>query len=470
MLLSLILFPQSIRLLPIANHSCSLTSFSTIDRRCADYVKHLIKETKEKEDAVSKAKSDLQMKQNKVEEEKASQSRSDPESVMSGLTSSTGESGASSSTTNKAHKVSSENTSEGERKRKSSSCSSDETDSSKKSRKTNDESSSGDDQACQDSNQHSLDKTASSFSDITDSNKGSSNSGSDTQLSNQRSDDDDASEAPSSLSASSSAAVALGRESKKRHTKHADVVIKGRSDRKIKIPAEVTSLEESFVLDYEEVFVKSNVPQIVATTAGKIIACKYFIAFYGVVWREEFTVLTLSIESTLLHCITTGNEFFLKATGISRPGVQGLTIFSLVKPEKLSNLFEIVAKALRKDPPPIAAGSADSTSEFSSAPASDPKLNYDSMTLPCIEFPANRERSNSDAAVNPLHVTVTLMADEDPRKRLFHCVFTDCSGSDDGALGSITPELLARLFIRHRGSKLSASRKSEKAAKKARTS
>jgi hypothetical protein len=41
------------------------------------------------------------------------------------------------------------------------------------------------------------------------------------------------------------------------------------------------------------------------------------------------------------------------------------------------------------------------------------------------------------------------MADEDPRKRLFHCVFTDCPGTN-GALGSITPELLALLFTRHR--------------------
>ena len=168
---------------------------------------------------------------------------------------------------------------------------------------------------------------------------------------------------------------------------------------------------------------------------------------------------------SLLNCIATGNEFFLKATGISRPGVKGLTIFSLVKPEKLSNLFEIVAKALRKDPVPIATGSADSTT-----PESDSKLNYDSMTLPCIEFPANREQSNSDETVNPLHVTVTLMGDEDPRKRLFHCVFTDCPGSDEGALGSITPELLARLFTRRGRSELSASRTSEKAAKKARTS
>jgi hypothetical protein len=37
------------------------------------------------------------------------------------------------------------------------------------------------------------------------------------------------------------------------------------------------------------------------------------------------------------------------------------------------------------------------------------------------------------------------MADKDPRKRCFHCVFTNCPGTK-GALGSITPELLSSLF------------------------
>jgi hypothetical protein len=41
------------------------------------------------------------------------------------------------------------------------------------------------------------------------------------------------------------------------------------------------------------------------------------------------------------------------------------------------------------------------------------------------------------------------MADEDPRKRCFHCVFTDCPGTN-GTLGFITPELLALLFNEHK--------------------
>lgn len=40
------------------------------------------------------------------------------------------------------------------------------------------------------------------------------------------------------------------------------------------------------------------------------------------------------------------------------------------------------------------------------------------------------------------------MYDEDPRKRLFHCVFTDCPGTN-GALGSVTPDLLSTLFTSH---------------------
>lgn len=396
---------------------------------CAEYVKHLIKATKEKEEAVSKAKSDLQMKERKAEEEKALQeSRSDPESVMSSLTSSTGDSGNSSKSHHKAKKVSSENSSseEGQRKRKSSS---DGTPNKKrKSNSGHSGSSESSGEEPQGSNQQSLDKTTSSVSDITDSNKGSSNSGSDTQNSNQRSDDEDASGTPSSISASSSAAV-VGRDGKKPRTKHADVVIKERSgDRKHKFPTEVTSLEESFVLDYEEVFVKSNVPQIIATTAGRIIA-----------W----------------------NGFFLKATGISKAGVKGLTIFSLVKQEKLSNLFEIVARALRKDTSSL---STEPLSDSSSTSVESQKWDYAGMTLPCIDFPSSKERpAIGKGLVNPLYITVTLMADEDPRKRLFHCVFTDCPGTN-GTLGSITPELLSMLFTRHR--KVVADlRKSEKPKK-----
>jgi len=62
------------------------------------------------------------------------------------------------------------------------------------------------------------------------------------------------------------------------------------------------------------------------------------------------------------------------------------------------------------------------------------------MTLPCTSFlPGESEKAS------PRYMTVTLMPDDDVRKRCFHCVFTDCKGTD-GKMGFITPELLAKLF------------------------
>ena len=37
------------------------------------------------------------------------------------------------------------------------------------------------------------------------------------------------------------------------------------------------------------------------------------------------------------------------------------------------------------------------------------------------------------------------MSDDDPRKRCFHCVFSNCTGTN-GTLGILTPDLLASLF------------------------
>merc|ERR1712014_80369 len=77
-------------------------------------------------------------------------------------------------------------------------------------------------------------------------------------------------------------------------------------------------------------------------------------------------------------------------------------------------------------------------------------LNYTAMTLPCIDFPAMKKRNqaaieSNSVVIPPLHVTVTLMSDKDPRRRCFHCVFTNSKGTN-GSLGIITPELLASLF------------------------
>ena len=85
--LSLSLSPLPSLLLP---HNTRHTSIYILS--CADYCKHLMKTTKEKEDAVEKARNELEMKKRKLEEEKANESRSDPESVTSSLTGSTGRS------------------------------------------------------------------------------------------------------------------------------------------------------------------------------------------------------------------------------------------------------------------------------------------------------------------------------------------------------------------------------------------
>jgi hypothetical protein len=151
----------------------------------------------------------------------------------------------------------------------------------------------------------------------------------------------------------------------------------------------------------------------------------------------------------------------LKATGLKKDEVERMTIFSLVRPEKLGSFFEIVAAALRTDAEEDRKGAGSETSALtnsdgekegsnSSSDESNSKerqWDYAAMTLPCIDFPTMKKRQASEPTkhTDPLFVTVTLMADEDPKKRCFHCVFTDCPGTN-GALGSITPELLALLF------------------------
>ena len=130
-----------------------------------------------------------------------------------------------------------------------------------------------------------------------------------------------------------------------------------------------------------------------------------------------------------------------------------LTIFSLVQPDKLSSLFEMVAEALRGDRHrheqngDISAGegsdsSGRTTNESKSGESR--RCEYAVMTLPCISFPS-RTKPGSTHHPNPMYMTISLMTDEDPKKRCFHCMMTDNPGTD-GSKGFITPELLALLF------------------------
>jgi hypothetical protein len=207
---------------------------------------------KEKEDGVDTLKADLEVKQNQMEADKALQeSRSGPESVTSSLTSATSASGKGHRSPGNGKKSDSNSK---KRKQQGSSKYHESSGTSKNLRtsttrntsfeSTGEETSGGEDRvslgpSTQDS---SLDKTISSVSDITDSNRGSSsNSGS----SGEGDDDGDG------------------------------VSDNDKKSKRKRPPTEVTSLERSFELDFEEVFNKSNIPQMIAATSGKIVSCKF---------------------------------------------------------------------------------------------------------------------------------------------------------------------------------------------------
>jgi hypothetical protein len=338
---------------------------------CADYVKHLTAINREKEEAVKKAECDLEATKRKLEGEKEVQDASEPESVTSGLTDSSG------LASTKAAEAGVEEKAEANNTFISSSMSS-----------------SGDDSGMQ-------------VPDLTDGNIASSSSG------NEDVEDD----SPSSSSLSSNADVkkiqgVTGIRS--REAGHADVVIQNK--RKRKTPparAEATSLEENFELDYEEVFLNSNIPQVLATTSGKVVA-----------W----------------------NDFFLRVTGFSKRDMQHLTIFSLVQSSDLSSVFEIVAAALRNNALPAHEGTRIESSEEIAGDSKPSALqwDYEAMTLPCVKFRPLRE-DPGEKKPKQLNMTLTLMPDEDPRKRCFHGVFTDCAAGKKGSLGTISPELLSLL-------------------------
>jgi len=338
---------------------------------CAQYIKHMIKLTDDKENENQKLSSELDNKRRKIErekEEKAIQEgRSDPESVTSSLTS---DATICTSCHKQEDETSGESCGDGTKKRKLLNNSNRErgssgdhldnnngvieNESNKKHRVSSSEAtgedSSGDDNRG-DSRTGSgsgnsrtgsgsggsggISKTISSVSEMTDSNRGSSsnNSGSGGGISDDVPTEQDSREStsgkredgidePSTSSISSDAAVASEKTSRDHNTGHKDVVFNNdkRMSRK-RPPEEVTSLERTFELNYEDVFHKSNIPQLIASTSGKIV---------------------------------TWNECFVKATGYRKSEIEQMTIFSLVKPENLANFFEIVAAALRPDDEEIA--------------------------------------------------------------------------------------------------------------------
>ena len=377
------------------------SSFTCI-KRCADYVKVLIKSTKEKEEAIDQLKTDLEVKKRKIEEEKAAQeSRSDPESVTSSLTSDTNSSVRHSRSQQPPHKKMKGSTNDqGVDNQHQDNTTSYHNMSSVS---TNEDSSGGGDGSGNGSGGPSAqglstDKTHSTgVSDLTESNRASSsnsgsgaNSGKTESVSRDQLEENG--ELPSSSSISSDAAVASERSSRdhpmeEHHHNHKDVVFNQHVKRqhRQRPPEEVTSLEPNFGLDYKEVFTMSNVPQLIATTSGKIV---------------------------------TWNKCFLKLTGIRRSEIERMTIFSMVKPEMLSNFFEIVAHALKPSTssdvnPDSEATETTSQSEPKSSSeeessASSARTNYAAMTLPCVNFPAMRKRRAMDHSHPATQLNVTV--------------------------------------------------------------
>jgi hypothetical protein len=85
---------------------------------------------------------------------------------------------------------------------------------------------------------------------------------------------------------------------------------------------------------------------------------------------------------------------------------------------------------------------------------------WQAITLKCIPFSSNCKAidsthkrrgtktttSNATQRPIPLYINVTMMDDENRDQRCFHCVLTDCPGSN-GKLGCVTPKLFSTLFV-----------------------
>ena len=103
----------------------------------------------------------------------------------------------------------------------------------------------------------------------------------------------------------------------------------------------------------------------------------------------------LDLFSLVILSPNTGNEFFLKATGLTAEEVKRLTIFSLVQSRKLAKLFDIVAAALRTG----SIGNSPEANEANGEGNPDP-WNYSAITLPCLHL------SRPSVSRRPLFMTV----------------------------------------------------------------
>ena len=87
-----------------------------------------------------------------------------------------------------------------------------------------------------------------------------------------------------------------------------------------------------------------------------------------------------------------------------------LTIFSIVRVDKLSALFEIVASALEKSSTPsLVSTDKDSSQETSRSVEKSSEIDYEALTLPCISFPSRYKTSkNNDGIPIPIFMTVSI--------------------------------------------------------------
>lgn len=422
---------------------------------CAEYVQHLIDATKEKEEAVERVKSDLQERNQNREVEKAMVLRdhlNQDMSVTSSLTSSTISTNHSSKEVNKNSEHATANVTSvvhTERKRKAMS----QTEGNGSERSTNDDMRQKN--VCRISMKGSpvinssngvvmksisIDKVrCSSVSDVADSNQSSEQG------------------------FSSSAQPEQDRENhtKNQKAQHAEEKISPLKQESVCSTAAVMSFrknrgiaEAPITIDYKEVFMTSNVPQIIATTAGKI---------------------------------TSWNSFFLKATGLSPREIRSMTIFSMVRADRLSSLFENIASILRKAGSISTEKSADEDHEPSTKNGEEPgekvenkdneeraisnteenenklvqnktskqitRISCPILCLPCVPFPiklcmlkdSSSTYASDDISVDKLFMAVSLLNPEDHRGRFLHCTFSNAPGKDKGSIGYITADLLARL-------------------------
>jgi len=440
---------------------------------CAAYVKYLIQETKKKEAAIEKARSNLAIRNQKLEEVKSLQdSSSDPDSVTSSLTASStfgtsggqkgdgwggmeecttvipsmrvisSSSGGSDDNNNSNSSDSKKNVSssrsffpEGqiEEKARVSTVGIDSQNSSTDGSVSVEESSNRKDGTRGSEWQNmSLHKRSSSMSEISDSTQSSKGgSGSDSgdgntssidltdSAKNTSSDDCETEDQSEASSISSTAAVMSGFGSNEQDNTHGNVIAKESigDGKKMHDEREKTSLEVDFELNYQEVFLASNIPQLIATQTGRIAIC---------------------------------NDFFHRATGMSEQDVQRITIFSIVQADKLSTLFELVATSLRRSNKPSSTDGCTTDTSAGPWPSSKNDAPYKTVTLPCIPFPKGmklKSSKNGKDVLCPLFMTVTFMADDNPRNRCIHCILTEDGPGTESK--TIIPKVLKKMFTKN---------------------